>query len=533
MQRKTLVLCSVVVLLLGAAVVASAQEIDDPAIFELEGNATNDAPAGDDWQNLITNGGSSLAFTGILADPGSASQFTSGGSKDDLDISSWRHKDTGGFPDKDDITNAYAAGYNLSGDLVIYFGADRYANNGDAQLGFWFLQDDVYENNDGTFHGVHHIGDILILAHFSNGGGVPTIEVFQWVGTGGDTNGTLDELMPSGSAKCGTVGVDTSCAITNETDVPLYWSYTPKFGTSGTAPPVSFFEGAVNVTELLGGPGNVPCFTSFLAETRSSTSIDATLKDYVLGGFPVCGLELTKSCDSGSINSNGDALTYAYSGTVTNVGFGTLYNVTVVDDAGTPGEASDDITHNIGSLGPGSSDTFSGTFDSLLNPATNRASASGNTASDGTGTDVTADADPAVCPSVPISPQIDVSKNCDLHLEVIGGQVVLRVDFGGQVCNIGDPVGISNVAVVDDSGTSGDTSDDQTVLSGVTLGTTSPSDCASFTGSYYPSSSNSTDPSAAVFSDTVSASGDANLGGGPVSDTATAECPLCPCEGCT
>ena len=56
-----------------------------------------------------------------------------GGSKDDLDISQWLWNP--GEPlDKDDITNAYAAAYtnttdtgnNNVGDLIVYFGLDRF-----------------------------------------------------------------------------------------------------------------------------------------------------------------------------------------------------------------------------------------------------------------------------------------------------------------------------------------------------------------------------------------------------------------------
>jgi hypothetical protein len=62
------------------------------------------------------------------------------------------------------------------------------------------------------------------------------------------------------------------------------WQYTPKFGSAGTFPSGSFFEGGVNLSEL----GLAGCFSSFLAETRSSPSIDATLKDFVLGAFAPC-----------------------------------------------------------------------------------------------------------------------------------------------------------------------------------------------------------------------------------------------------
>ena len=48
---------------------------------------------------------------------------------------------------KDELLDAFAARY---GDRM-YFGADRYAGNGDAVMGFWFFQQEVVAQPDGTF----------------------------------------------------------------------------------------------------------------------------------------------------------------------------------------------------------------------------------------------------------------------------------------------------------------------------------------------------------------------------------------------
>ena len=89
-------------------------------------------------------------------DPAPFSIFTGGGSKDAIDLSSWNWKDdAGGLPDKDNITNAYARAYTVNGDLILYYGADRFANDGDAQLGFWFFQNNVTVNANGSFDGIH------------------------------------------------------------------------------------------------------------------------------------------------------------------------------------------------------------------------------------------------------------------------------------------------------------------------------------------------------------------------------------------
>jgi hypothetical protein len=68
----------------------------------------------------------------------------------------------------------------------------------------------------------------------------------------------------------------------NDAATPSPWSYTPSKGPANIFPKGAFFEGGVNLSQL--GISNV-CFASFLAETRSSQSTDATLKDFVTGTF--------------------------------------------------------------------------------------------------------------------------------------------------------------------------------------------------------------------------------------------------------
>ncbi len=61
----------------------------------------------------------------------------------------------------------------------------------------------------------------------------------------------------------------------------------------------AFYEGGVDL-EALGFGGD--CFSSFLAETRSSTSITATLKDFVLGGLGECGVGVTTAVSASEIS---------------------------------------------------------------------------------------------------------------------------------------------------------------------------------------------------------------------------------------
>jgi hypothetical protein len=122
---------------IGALAIAAAGGLlagVDSIIFELDGNAVQNNTA-NDWQNVNANGGTSIAHTGVAYDPSSFSGGTTvtdpttfvQGSKDTNDISGWKWA-AGSIPPKDDIVNAYGAAYNIAGDLVITFGADRFAN---------------------------------------------------------------------------------------------------------------------------------------------------------------------------------------------------------------------------------------------------------------------------------------------------------------------------------------------------------------------------------------------------------------------
>lgn len=84
-------------------------------------------------------------------------------------------------------------------DLIIYFGLDRFANNGDAFAGFWFLQDQV-SLNGSQFDGAHVAkngadpGDLLVLVEYPQGANAtPTIKVYEWDPNDDDGDGNLDE----------------------------------------------------------------------------------------------------------------------------------------------------------------------------------------------------------------------------------------------------------------------------------------------------------------------------------------------------
>ena len=76
----------------------------------------------------------------------------------------------------------------------------------------------------------------------------------------------------------------------------------------------AFVEFGLDVNAVLGGP--IGCFTTFLAETRSSQSTTAQLKDFAFGAFPICGIAVEKTGDT--LSKVGDDVNYKI--VVTNTG---------------------------------------------------------------------------------------------------------------------------------------------------------------------------------------------------------------------
>ena len=247
----------------------------------------------------------------------------------------WKQTTTTSVQDKADIEHAYAAQYvvDKTGEQcgtapatdeceLLYFGADRFSNSGDTVMGFWFFRSTIAKvgpnaQGNGTFTGSHTArndvtgdrGDILIVSDFRAGGKAPQIQIYEWVTSGGSADTHLD-LIGGGPnpASCTQappekqnqppvppVGAnDNFCATANQFVVTSPWPFLAKDnsgGTTGDGGPdtkfgvAEFMEGGINLTAL--GFGDT-CFSSFMAETRASHSVDSTLSDFALGTFGAC-----------------------------------------------------------------------------------------------------------------------------------------------------------------------------------------------------------------------------------------------------
>lgn len=538
----------------------SAYAVHDTSTFELDRNALDGtvpiASSPDDWDTVNLplpngSGGHSFTHTGVITDPTpEGSIFTSGGSKDNNDISQWKWKRSSNILDKDNITNAYAAAYNVNGRLVIYFGLDRLSNSGSAQVGFWFLKNSITLNGDGTsgggdtFNGVHADGDILVQSNFSNGGVVATVTVFEWVGgnlvqiaTGGDCIAANGDPAPGGDSVCATVNRD---ADPSGNVAP--WPYAPKpnEGAPGFFPHGTFFEGGIDLTAL--GLTDF-CFSTFLAETRSSTPFDSVLKDFVgPRAFNTCTVEVTKNCTNPRLNAAQTHIVYDISGKVTASGFGSsLFDVTLSDNPPADGAFQwVDCANTSSVLGSFPLDTLNGdacykntmTVPLTSNGISDTVTATANTHDNGGGTALS-DTATATCPQLQVSPQLSVTKACRTTVEVSGGKVVAKVTVSGQVCNIGQATdgNIKNV-VVDDLNI---TTSPDPLVNNITL---APGACQTYTGTYFPSAAlnangQPTDcPTDVVFADSVRATAKDVFGADVAPQTASAQCRLCPVGGC-
>jgi hypothetical protein len=489
------------------AAVAMAQ-VPPTSVFQLDGKAPNSnltcsygQPC--DYWNLLNGTGNNIAGGGVGAGSqsghssvrtfinGTSSTFSfqGGGSKDANLISQWTYAVTGS-PNKDTINGAYAAAYTQGGDFQLIFGADRLSPNGDANIGIWFFQQAVTTNSTGGFTGAHLDHDIFVISAFTNGGGASGIAVYEWDHTctsavknpapGQCADSNLRVLATAAANNvCGT---SPYCAITNAAATASSWE--------GPLASPLFFEGGVNLTAAFAAVGvtEFPCFSSFLVETRSSQSTSAVLKDFLVGGFPVCGLSISKNCGNAGVNTAGTAIDYPVNGTVTNTGIGTLYNVTVFD---TIGSSKVSIAVTPSTLAAGQTGTWSDTSSSTSNSQTDTAYAQGAVSSGAALTVTSSNTAQAICTFNPKT-SLSVNKTCGsaglggVTLTANGGSIGIAVNYSGQVCNNG-AVQVTGVKLTDFASNS-TTGTAVGPLAGYTLAPSGqPGNCASYSGSYIPS----------------------------------------------
>lgn len=551
-------------LMIAALGMAPAYAVNDEGFFELDANtADQSSPVGDlpdDWDSMPGSGGAGAGTlhttksTGIVTDTDPA--VFRNGSKDIQDISAWRF-DLGSSPPKDDIQHAYAAAYTAAttangsaiGDLLVYFGADRASFNGTASLGFWFFKNPVARDNatgrfvvPGTSTPAQHAnGDTLVAFEYTNGGAVTGVRIFKWVGTG--TSGSLFDLGTIGLSATNVGGLfcngltDTICGATNPGNLTLPWN--------GTIQPGQFFEGGINISQVIGGDN---CFASFMATSRSSDQSNASIKNFILSQFPVCHLSVTKRCPSAVFQQATNNVLNTIQGKILNDGGGLLSAITLVDnpalDAGTLGYFACVGTTDTpdkaqplplsSTLASGASLCYEGKFTSNTLTTSDTVTV---TASTGGGT-VTGTAS-AECnaPAPPVG--LVVTKTCDVDLVAANSELSVKINYSGTVQNTGE-VALTGVKVCEAHEVTipaGSTPCDVTHTTH-TIGTLAAGASANYSGFYVPTEALTGAlesalllPHTAVFRDQAGAEGTkpAILGGGTVKAIPVEKtCPMCP-----
>lgn len=596
----TLAACTLV----AAGSITPAFAADPKQYFELDGNILSDGSTpGPDWSDIFLGSGAGGGATpkSPLPDGFSSPTFVQDfnptgtndnstyatGSKDTLNITpGWQCTKSNNVNDKTDIVNAYAVAYNadVSGTphLMVYFALEVAANEGTKDVAFWFLKDSgvgcTAGNKATAFTGNHTDGDVLIVSEYTSGGRVSTIKAYVW--SGGPT-GFLNPNAIGSGGDCRDGAFDV-CARTNGSvlngdgatpDVP--WlvktkTSNPQGSTYNSSKDLDlgeFFEGGIDLTAL----GISGCFNRYLADTRSSTSLTATIFDYALGNFSNCSIGLAKTCQGASVRTETSDFSSPFQVVITNTSpSGAVHDVSFNEtfNFANTGETSCKITSNTGdqsvndteligagpvkvtsSLDPGASVTIGITCVGALNSFQNSVHATAGSAAGQS--DITKDA--AVLPESATACQgavtggLQITKVCR-GMELVSGSnglVALKANVRVTVTNDPDGAGsgtsnekITITSLVDNkvggSGTVGNFVQvpcvDGQVVPDLEL---SPGETACFDGSYNPTNADLVNPpSSAGFTDTATVEGVGSISGvfppvGSPPITASATCLLC------
>jgi hypothetical protein len=299
-----------------------------------------------------------------IADPGTLTSYTGGSSKDPIDIPNWLWTSTS-IPPKANIMNAYAASYINGGNLLAFFGADLLNRaSGTVTIGVWFMQDNVEALSNGTFSGRHYDGDVLLVVDFLGNRDVESINIQAFAWKAGASNNVQTLLAASSTDFRCSASTDTVCAISNPT---AFSSGLPLPNANGDygALKSTFFEGGVNFNLLFPTTTVLPCFNSYIIETRASNSISSTLQDFVGGSFSVCNIDVSGSCTSPVVEGPNPYVA-SFSVVVDNTGVRVLTVASIVA-IGAPSTVTvtSDVPAGGASIAAGASRTFTVTYSGL------------------------------------------------------------------------------------------------------------------------------------------------------------------------
>ena len=167
-----------------------------------------------------------------------------------------------------------------------------------------------------TFTGEHKDGDLLVVSEFTSGGTVSTINVYRW--DGGDATGVAGQPTPvANGVDCrdDTLRPERRGLRSSEhggdhhavADLPK-----PERRVGHRSAIARVLRGRHEPDESdLGGK----CFSTFLGDTRSSTSLTATLFDFAGGTIGSCETTLTTTAGINGPTTTIDGSNTAANGT--------------------------------------------------------------------------------------------------------------------------------------------------------------------------------------------------------------------------
>ncbi|GAA0691551.1 hypothetical protein GCM10009104_18090 [Marinobacterium maritimum] len=219
------------------------------------------------------------------------------------DSNTWECVRKSNVTNKLDLKEGVVAFYtDAIGNIHAHAAGSRDSNDGEANLGVWYLKDDnvgcVSSGSATAFTGTHLDGDLLVVSEFSQGGVVATVNVFRWTDGGDGIPESGDETLPlifSGANCSGAHATSAACGENNE-GFSIFPAWQPETSDSnatgkggkpliGELPTNQWSE---NVAQIIAA-GSGECFAKVLVETRSSTSLSASLHDYAIFDVDICG----------------------------------------------------------------------------------------------------------------------------------------------------------------------------------------------------------------------------------------------------
>ena len=188
----------------------------------------------------------------------------------------------GNVPNKNDLSNVYAASHATAARPELFFGAERLSDNGDSHIDFEFLQTIIglTAGCSGNFSGHRTEGDLLVAVDFTGGGGTATNALYQWHCNAEPGPQPADGTVcdPGGAAHYEQITVPGSISFTiNAAIVPCGgWICRDTAGVTSQLAANDFLEGGLDLTVL----GFTGCFHTFLPHTRTAQSFSAALTDF-------------------------------------------------------------------------------------------------------------------------------------------------------------------------------------------------------------------------------------------------------------